>query len=108
MGEAKMNDRVNLTGIYKPSEDVVARDIQGELIIIPITSGIGDLEDEIFTLNETGRAIWEKLDGKKTLKEVAKELSLDFQGRPDDIEKDILGITQELLKRRMLVEAAKS
>lgn len=33
-----------LSKIYKPSEDIVAREIQGELIIIPITSGVGDLE----------------------------------------------------------------
>jgi hypothetical protein len=100
-----MKIELSLSSVYRPSEDAVARDIQGELIIIPITSGIGDMEDEIFTLNKHGRAIWEKLDGKKTLKEIAKELSLDFEGPLEDIEKDILGLTQELFKRRMLVEA---
>lgn len=96
--------KVNLSNVYIPSEDVVARDIQGELIIIPIASGIGDLEDEIFTLNETGRLIWEKLDGKKTLKEIFGELNIDFQAPPGEIEKDIVGLAEELLKRRMLVE----
>jgi len=103
-----MKGKASQNKIYKVSEDVVARDIQGELIIVPITSGVGDLEDEIFTVNETGRAIWDKLDGKKTLREVAQELSRDFEGALEDIEKDVLGITQELLKRRMLVEATKS
>jgi len=103
-----MDIKVNLSDIYKPSEDIVARDIQGELIIIPITSGIGDLEDEIFTLNETGRAIWEKLDGKKTLKEIAQELARDFEGSLEEIEKDVLGLIRELLKRRMLVEVKKN
>jgi hypothetical protein len=99
-----MNNGVNLKNVYAPSEDVVAREIQGEFIIIPITSGVGDLEDEIFTLNETGRAIWDKLDGKKSLKEIVGELALDFEGSVSDIEKDILGLTEELLKRKMLVE----
>ena len=103
-----MDMKVNLSDIYKPSEDVVARDIQGELIIVPITSGIGDLEDEIFTLNETGRAIWDKLDGKRTLREITKELSQDFEGQLEEIEKDVLGITEELLKRRMMVEVNKT
>jgi len=98
----------SLNNVYKPSEDIVARNIQGELIIIPITSGIGDLEDEIFTLNETGRAIWEKLDGKKTLKEIAQELARDFEGSLEEIEKDVLGLIRELLKRRMLVEVKKN
>lgn len=98
-----MEIKASINSIYKPSEDVVARDIQGELIIIPITSGIGDLEDEIFTLNKYGRAVWDKLDGKKTLKEIAKELSLDFEGSLENMEKDVLGLSEELCKRRMLV-----
>jgi hypothetical protein len=99
-----MNTKVDLNCVYSPSEDVVARDIQGELIIIPIVSGVGDMEDEIFTLNESGKAIWGKLDGKKSLKEVAKELSLEFETPINELEKDVLGLTEELLKRRMLVE----
>jgi hypothetical protein len=102
-----MESKVNLGSILKPSDDVVARDIQGEKVIIPITSGIGDLEDGIFTLNETGKALWEKLDGKKKLKQIAKELSLDFQGSLEEIEKDVLGLSQELLKRKILVENKK-
>ena len=99
-----MEADVSLKGVYVPSEEVVARQIQGEFIIIPITSGVGDLEDEIFTLNETGRAIWDKLDGKKSLEKIVEELALDFEGSVSEIEKDILGLTEELLKRKMLVE----
>ena len=100
-----METKINIKNVYKPSENIVARDIQGELIIIPITSGVGDLEDEIFTLNETGKVIWEKMDGKKRLKDIAKEISSDFEGSIETIENDILGIAQELCKRKMLVEA---
>jgi len=102
-----MESKVSLNAIYAPSEDVVARDIQGEFIIIPITSGIGDLEGEIFSLNETGRAIWDKLDGKRKLKDVVSLLSSEFESSPKEIEKDVLGVTEELLKRRMLIEAKK-
>jgi hypothetical protein len=40
-----MEAQVALDAIYVPSEDVVFRDIEGELIIVPLTSGIGDMED---------------------------------------------------------------
>ena len=69
-----MSRKISLTAKYAPSEDVVARDVHGEFIIIPITSGVGD-EDEIFTMNETGRAIWDKLDGKRALKDVIENLT---------------------------------
>ncbi|MBU4251819.1 MAG: PqqD family protein [Candidatus Omnitrophica bacterium] len=100
-----MESRMDLKSIYMPSEDVVARDVQGEFIIIPITNGIGDLEDEIFTLNETGKAVWDSLDGKKTLQDVIESLESEFEAVEGEIGKDVLGISAELLRRKMLVEA---
>lgn len=100
-----MKSSIELKSIYKPSEDVVARDVQGEFIIIPITSGIGDLEDEIFTLNKTGKALWDSLDGKKTLQEAIKSLESKFEAAAGEIKKDVLGISVELLRRKMLVKA---
>ena len=73
---------------------MVAREVQGEFIIIPITSGVGDLEEEIFTLNDTGKAICDKLDSKKTLKDIAKEIASDFDTGEDVIEKDVLGFAE--------------
>jgi hypothetical protein len=65
------------------------------------------MEDELFTLNETGRSIWAKLDGKKSLKTVAEELSAEYEAPPDEIEKDVIGLAEELLKRKMIVETSK-
>jgi coenzyme PQQ biosynthesis protein PqqD len=62
------------------------------------------MEDELFTLNETGQAIWEKLDGKRSLKDVVQELLEDFEANEGEIETDVIGLLSELLKRRMIVE----
>ena len=99
-----MNTKINTRYVYAKSENVVSRDIQGELIIVPITAGIADKDDEIFTLNETGRSIWDKIDGKRRLKDIAKILSAEYDGDVEEIQKDTLGIAQELFKRKMLVE----
>jgi hypothetical protein len=104
--EIFMKAKVDPDAIYTPSEDIVAREIEGELIIVPLVSGIGDMEDELFTLNETGRAIWKKLDGKKSLKDVAEELSGEFEASPGEIEMDVIGLVEELLKRRMVVDVS--
>jgi hypothetical protein len=97
-----MDTEIDLDSAYLPSEDLVARDIEGELIIIPLTSGIGDADDEIYTMNETGRAIWERLDGH-SLRDVAEALKGEFEASPGEIEKDVVGLASELLKRKMLV-----
>lgn len=100
-----MEAKVNPGAAYVPSEDVVAREIEEELIIVPLASGMGDMEDELYTLNETGRAIWDRLDGKRNLKDVVDELCAEFEAPPAEIERDVVGLVGELLKRRMLVEA---
>ena len=102
-----MEVKVGLESIYAPSEDVVAREIEGELIIVPLVAGIGDMEDELFTLNETGRAIWDRLDGQKSLKDVVEELYAEFEAPAGEIERDVMGFVEELLKRRMLVEISR-
>ena len=94
-----------IDSVYILSEDVVVRNIEGELIIVPLTSGIGDMEEGIYTLNETGKAILENLDGKKSLREVIEVLRAEFEAKPGEIEEDVLGLMEEFLKRRIVIDA---
>lgn len=95
---------VNLDAVYTPSDDIVARKIEGELIIIPLVAGIGDMEDELYTLNETGVDIWDHLDGVNTLQQVVEKLTQVYDAHYHEIESDVVGLVTELLRRRMLVE----
>jgi hypothetical protein len=99
--------KVRLNATYAPSEDIVSREIEGEILIVPLVSGIGDMEDELFTLNETGIAIWKQLDGQKSLKNVIADLSVEFDTSVEEIEEDVIGFVGELAKRGMLVESSK-
>lgn len=98
-----MDTDVKLDQVYVPSDDIVAREIEGELIIVPLVAGIGDMEDELFSLNDTGKDIWRRLDGKTTLAGVAKALAVEYDARPDEIEGDVVGLVAELVRRKMLV-----
>ena len=94
---------LNLDTICTPSDDVVAREIEGEIIIVPLTAGIGDADDELYTLNESGRAIWTRLDGELTLGQVAAALTEDFGTSDADLQADVLGFAGELVRRGILV-----
>ena len=94
---------ISTEGVYKPSDDVVAREIEGEIIIVPLVAGIGDMEDELFTLNDTGKAIWDKLDGQRSLADVVTALTPEFEAEEGAIERDVLGLVAELVERKMLV-----
>jgi len=97
-----MQSTVTLETILVPSEDVVAREIEGELLLVPIAAGIGDMEDELYTLNETAQAIWQRLDGQSTLGEIAADLAEEYNATLEEVEQDVLGLVAELARRRML------
>jgi hypothetical protein len=93
----------NFDTVARPSPDVVARDIEGEIIIVPLAAGIGETEDELYTLNETGRAVWDRLDGRRTLGQVVEELAVEYEASEEVLRADVLGLVDELLKRKILV-----
>jgi hypothetical protein len=99
-----MIDKIDLGKVYGPSEDVVVREIEGEIVIVPLAAGIGDIEDELFTLNETARAVWTRIDGRRTLAAVVQDLLAEFDAPAGLIQEDVVGLLQELLDRRMIVE----
>jgi len=96
--------KVDLSKKYIPSPDIVVRHIEGETIIIPITAGIGDLEDALFTLNPTGLAVWKKLDGQNSVADIIEALLKEYPASPGQIERDVLGLLEELYQKKLIVE----
>lgn len=99
--DATMNGRT----VVVPSGDVVAREIEGELIIVPLRAGVGDLEDELYALNDTGKAVWALLDGERTVDQVVDALDAGFDAPRDEIERDVRGLLEELRARAIVVVA---
>ena len=102
-----MDTKISLDSIFAPSQDVVSREIEGEIILVPITKGVGDLDD-IYSLNETGRVIWQHLDGKKSLNQIVSYLADQYSASHEEIEKDVRGFIRELLRRKMIIDAGTS
>lgn len=101
-----MERRVTLDDVYIVSKDIVVRKVEGKIIIIPLASGTSDTENELYTLNPTGQAVWQRLDGRKSLKKVVTELAAEFNSPTGEIERDVVGIVKKLLKKGMLVEVS--
>ena len=67
----------------------MTREIAGEMIIVPIRSGIGDL-DSIYTLNEVGTAVWQLINGQRTIAEIVAAIATDFEVTREQAERDVL------------------
>ena len=75
--------------------------------LLYITSYEDNNKEVVLCLNAiTGKEIWKRLDGKKSLKTIIDELVAEFEAPKEEIEKDVLGLTEELLKRQMLTIAS--
>lgn len=98
-----MEPSITRNTICTPSDDVVTRDIEGEIIIVPIAAGIGDAEDELYSLNETGKAIWDRMDGIHSLSQIAIDLAAEYAVSLSEIERDVIGLVTELARRNMLI-----
>ena len=99
-----MKEQLNIDKIFKTSPDVITREIEGELILVPLVAGIGDVDDELFTLNDTGRFIWEKLDGSNSLESILNLLKDEFDAEFEELRQDLMGFVGELVKRRMVID----
>lgn len=97
--------KAKLDSIYHHSEDIVARMIEGELILVPLIAGLGNLENEIYALDETGKEIWNRMDGKKTTAEIIADLEKCYLCGAGTIGRDVLGLVNELLTRRFIIDS---
>jgi len=102
-----MKAKISMDAFYKASSGVIVRKVEEEMIIIPFASGVDDAESEPYFLNATGQIIWQRLNGRRRLKDIVQDLAIEFQAPEKVIKKDIIVFVEKLLIRQMLVEVPK-
>ncbi len=99
-----MTTSVNTKSFYIVANDVIVKKIEDEYVIVPLVSGVGDLNSEIYSLNRTGSILFEALDGEKTLEEIIQMLSEKFSAPKNQILKDVKEIIHDLLEKGIVKE----
>jgi hypothetical protein len=84
-----------LTKCYAKDRGLVTRNVAGETIIVPIKNNVGDL-NSIFTLNEVGTTIWELIDGKNSVREIAEAICKTYEVIPEVAEKDAIDFLRSI------------
>jgi hypothetical protein len=77
-----------LKSILSHSKSIVTRKTGNEYILVPITNNIADM-NSVYTLNETGAFIWDRIDGTRNVEEIiaalTDEYDIDFQSAENDV-----------------------
>ncbi len=83
---------------YRRSPNMVARKIGDEVIIVPIRNNVGDLAC-IYSLNEVGAFVWERIDGGQAITSLVDAVCGEFEADRGEVERDLgefLGQLEEI------------
>ncbi len=84
------------------SEGYVTRTVGDEMVMVPVRAGVANLE-AIFTLNAVGAAIWGRIDGRTTPRELAEGVAGEFAVTPHQALADVNEFLGLLAAKGLLV-----
>ncbi len=90
--------------VYRQDPSIVARQIAGEMLLVPIRQNVGDLES-IYLLNETALFAWQRFDGSTTLADIRHQLTEAFDVDEQQAGQDLLELVVNLERVGALVRA---
>jgi hypothetical protein len=87
------------------NREVVSRQIEGELVIVPIRRGVGNL-NALYTLNAVGSVLWEYLSEGHTVPEMVQRVCAEFEVSVIQAQNDIRDFVDSLLEEQLVQSVA--
>ena len=99
-------NEVNLTRkrVFKEQQGkprVATRQIGDETIIVPISSGVGEL-DAIYTLNDLGSRIWQLIDGPTSVMQIVETIHREYDVSEGVATSDVVEFLEQLESRKLI------
>ena len=86
---------MNLKSLQKIKSGFVTREVGTELVLVPLTGNVAQM-NELFTMNETGRFIWENICDDTTIDDMVEKMVETFDVTPEIADKDITGFLKKM------------
>ena len=92
---------MQLSDTFTVSDDVVSREVGGEMVLLDLESG------QYFGLDTVGGRIWELLSERpRSLKELSDAIEAEFDAPRSRIESDLLALAKQLSEQELIVAKA--
>ncbi len=92
---------MQLTDRFTVSDDVVTREVSGELVLMDLNSG------QYFGLDAVGGRIWELLsESPHQLSELCDKIESEFDAPRDRIESDLIALATQLRDQELIAADA--
>jgi hypothetical protein len=81
--------------VYAKNPEYVERDVAGECILVPIRRRLSE-SNSIYVLNDTGAALWRRIDGANTVETIMADFVEEFDVSLDQLKKDFATLLDDL------------
>jgi coenzyme PQQ synthesis protein D (PqqD) len=81
--------------VYSKNPDYVQRDVAGECILVPIRRTLPD-SNSIYVLNDTGAALWNRIDGKRSVQAITEDFMQEYDVAKDQLTGDLETLLTDL------------
>jgi Coenzyme PQQ synthesis protein D (PqqD) len=88
---------MKIASLYQLKTKYVTREIGNELVLVPLSGNVSQM-NERFTMNDTGRFLWDNLSEKTTVGHLVEEMTETFDVSSERAEVDILLFLRKLDK----------
>ena len=92
---------VQLDARFIRNREVVSRQIEGELVIVPVRRGVGDL-NSLYTLNSVGSILWDFMSEGHTLPEMVSRVCDEFDVTSTQAQSDIEEFLGSMLEEKLI------
>ena len=91
-----MTHKISPQDIYKTTDEVTWRDVNGELVVLKLTSG------EYYSFNSVGRLTWMNISEGKSISEVIDAIASEYDVTREQAESDVHSFVEGLLTNDLL------
>jgi hypothetical protein len=91
-----MSTSVGPTTRFRPRPDVLSRELEGEAVLLDLATG------QYYSLNPTGRRIFELCNGEHTVPAIREILRREFDATEEELEADLMALLSELESRGLI------
>lgn len=91
---------MQLDARFEIPAQTMARDLNGETVILDLASGT------YYSLDPVGSRIWTLLDQGQSLADICQTLMAEYEVAEDQLTSDVVALATTLLDKRLVIRAA--
>jgi hypothetical protein len=91
--------------VFVKNPDYVQREVAGEYILVPVRRSLTD-SNSIYVLNETGAALWKRIDGTRSLQDITTAFLDEYDVTTEQLAQDVETLLTDLLSIQAIDEVS--